>query len=92
MTNGSEPSKPLPKAGFRTTRKEPPEVRPTLWLIELSRPGHKCSTHQTQSNRMADSALDRDTLLIHDRALIHPMQHPSSHADPLIVKSGQGSG
>ena len=39
---------------------------------------------------MADPALDLNTLLIHDRALIHPMQHPSSHENPLIVKSGQG--
>ncbi|MCY4354761.1 MAG: aspartate aminotransferase family protein [Truepera sp.] len=39
---------------------------------------------------MAATALDRATLLAHDRALIHPLQHPAAHEDPLIIDSGEG--
>ncbi len=37
-----------------------------------------------------DGVLDQALLLEHDRQQLHPYQHPSTHANPLVVDSAQG--
>lgn len=34
--------------------------------------------------------LDQATLLEQDERLLHPMQNPAAHANPVIVESGHG--
>lgn len=36
------------------------------------------------------TALDTTTLLERDQRMLHPMQFPAAHADPLIIESAQG--
>ena len=39
---------------------------------------------------MTTARLDHATLVEHDRKQLHPLQHPSQHADPLVVDHAEG--
>jgi acetylornithine/succinyldiaminopimelate/putrescine aminotransferase len=39
---------------------------------------------------MTTAVLDHATLVAHDRKQLHPLQHPTQHADPLVVDHAEG--